>query len=63
MTKIFDIMQNMQECGQPPSDLVQDIVPDLDLSKLGQLWVFFNILPVNNSSFNFHMHDYANQSL
>jgi len=40
MTKIFDIMQNMQECGQPPSDLVQDIVPDLDLSKLGQLWVF-----------------------
>ncbi|CAL4886260.1 unnamed protein product [Urochloa decumbens] len=35
--KIFDIMQNMQECGQPPSDLVQDIVPDLDLSKLGQL--------------------------
>ncbi|XP_066332237.1 peroxisome biogenesis protein 19-1-like [Miscanthus floridulus] len=37
MTKIFDIMQNMQDCGQPPSDLVQDIVPDLDLSKLGQL--------------------------
>ncbi|TVU28936.1 hypothetical protein EJB05_20474 [Eragrostis curvula] len=37
MTKIFDIMQNMQECGQPPSDLVQDIVPDLDLNKLGQL--------------------------
>lgn len=37
MTRIFDIMQNMQECGQPPSDLVQDIVPDLDLSKLGQL--------------------------
>jgi hypothetical protein len=31
----------MQECGQPPSDLVQDIVPDLDLSKLGQLWVYF----------------------
>jgi peroxin-19 len=37
MTKIFDIMQNMLECGQPPSDLVQDIVPDLDLNKLGQL--------------------------
>ncbi|XP_006647636.2 peroxisome biogenesis protein 19-1-like [Oryza brachyantha] len=37
MTKIFEIMQNMQECGQPPSDLVQDIAPDLDLSKLGQL--------------------------
>jgi peroxin-19 len=37
MTRIFDIMQNMQECGQPPSDLVQDTVPDLDLSKLGQL--------------------------
>lgn len=37
MTKIFDIMQNMQECGQPPSDLVQDIIPDMDLSKLGQL--------------------------
>uniref|UniRef100_A0A0D9VJ52 Uncharacterized protein n=1 Tax=Leersia perrieri TaxID=77586 RepID=A0A0D9VJ52_9ORYZ len=37
MTKIFEIMQNMQECGQPPSDLVQDIAPDLDMSKLGQL--------------------------
>uniref|UniRef100_A0A453P8I5 Uncharacterized protein n=2 Tax=Aegilops tauschii subsp. strangulata TaxID=200361 RepID=A0A453P8I5_AEGTS len=37
MSKVFEIMQNMQECGQPPSDLVQDIVPDLDLSKLGQL--------------------------
>lgn len=37
MAKIFEIMQNMQECGQPPSDLVQDIAPDLDLSKLGQL--------------------------
>ena len=62
MTKIFDIMQNMQECGQPPSDLVQDIVPDLDLSKLGQLWVFYIFL-VNHSSFNFHMHVHANQSL
>ncbi|KAL5208598.1 hypothetical protein ABZP36_033033 [Zizania latifolia] len=39
MTKIFEIMQNMQECGQPPSDLVQEIAPDLDLSKLGQLRV------------------------
>ncbi|KAG8071727.1 hypothetical protein GUJ93_ZPchr0006g42397 [Zizania palustris] len=37
MSKIFEIMQNMQECGQPPSDLVQEIAPDLDLSKLGQL--------------------------
>jgi hypothetical protein len=52
----------MQECGQPPSDLVQDIVPDLDLSKLGQLWVF-HIFPVNHSAINVCMHVHANQSL
>ncbi|GKV38043.1 hypothetical protein SLEP1_g45994 [Rubroshorea leprosula] len=36
-TKIFDLMQKMQECGQPPNDLVQELSPDLDLSTLGQL--------------------------
>lgn len=29
--KIVDIMQNMQACGQPPSDLVQELAPGMDL--------------------------------
>ncbi|GLT91070.1 hypothetical protein SLE2022_089790 [Rubroshorea leprosula] len=36
-TKIFNLMQKMQECGQPPNDLVQELSPDLDLSTLDQL--------------------------
>ncbi|KAF7810097.1 peroxisome biogenesis protein 19-2 [Senna tora] len=36
-TKIFELMQKMQECGQPPSDIVQELAPDFDLSSLGQL--------------------------
>ncbi|XP_042430304.1 peroxisome biogenesis protein 19-2-like [Zingiber officinale] len=36
-SKIVDLMQKMQECGQPPSDIVQELAPDLDLSNLGQL--------------------------
>lgn len=36
-SKIVDLMQKMQECGQPPSDIVQELAPDLDLSSLGQL--------------------------
>ncbi|KAF6142243.1 hypothetical protein GIB67_012092 [Kingdonia uniflora] len=35
--KIVDLMQKMQECGQPPSDIVQELAPDLDLTNLGQL--------------------------
>lgn len=35
--KIVDLMQKMQECGQPPNDIVQELAPDLDLSNLGQL--------------------------
>jgi peroxin-19 len=35
--KIMDLMQKMQECGQPPSDIVQELAPDFDLSTLGQL--------------------------
>ncbi|KAK9144388.1 hypothetical protein Sjap_004291 [Stephania japonica] len=35
--KIVELMQKMQECGQPPSDIVQDLVSDLDLANLGQL--------------------------
>lgn len=36
-TKIVDLMQKMQECGQPPNDIVQELAPDFDLSSLGQL--------------------------
>ncbi|KAK1565235.1 hypothetical protein Q3G72_022061 [Acer saccharum] len=36
-TKILDLMQKMQECGQPPSDIVQELAPDFDLATLGQL--------------------------
>lgn len=36
-TKIVELMQKMQECGQPPNDIVQEIAPDLDLATLGQL--------------------------
>ncbi|KAI5654903.1 hypothetical protein M9H77_32090 [Catharanthus roseus] len=35
--KIVELMQKMQECGQPPSDIVQELAPDFDLSNLGQL--------------------------
>ncbi|KAB2070816.1 hypothetical protein ES319_A08G180000v1 [Gossypium barbadense] len=36
-TKIVDLMQKMQECGQPPNDIVQELAPEFDLSNLGQL--------------------------
>ncbi|KAL9268640.1 Peroxisome biogenesis protein 19-1-like protein [Drosera capensis] len=36
-TKIVDLMQRMQECGQPPNDIVRELGPDFDLSSLGQL--------------------------
>ncbi|KAK1261950.1 Peroxisome biogenesis protein 19-2 [Acorus gramineus] len=35
--KIVDLMQKMQECGQPPSDIVRELAPDLDFSNLGLL--------------------------
>ncbi|KAL3829888.1 hypothetical protein ACJIZ3_018690 [Penstemon smallii] len=35
--KIVELMQKMQECGQPPNDIVQELGPDFDLSNLGQL--------------------------
>lgn len=34
-TKIVDIMQHMQECGQPPSDIVQELTPGLELEPDG----------------------------
>ncbi|GFS42249.1 peroxin 19-2 [Actinidia rufa] len=36
--KIVEFMQKMQECGQPPSDIVQELAPDFDLSNLGQFF-------------------------
>lgn len=35
--KIVELMQKMQECGQPPNDIVQELAPDFDLSNLAQL--------------------------
>ncbi|KAF8412985.1 hypothetical protein HHK36_000957 [Tetracentron sinense] len=35
--KIVELMQKMQECGQPPNDIVQELAPDLDLTNLGNL--------------------------
>lgn len=34
-TKIVELMQKMQECGQPPNDIVRELAPDLDLTNLG----------------------------
>ncbi|EOA22011.1 hypothetical protein CARUB_v10002534mg, partial [Capsella rubella] len=36
-TKIMEIMQKMQECGQPPSDIVQEMDPVFDFASLGQM--------------------------
>ncbi|XP_057727200.1 peroxisome biogenesis protein 19-2-like [Arachis stenosperma] len=36
-TKIVDLMHKMQECGQPPNDIVQELAPDFDLASLGQI--------------------------
>ncbi|KAF5734899.1 Peroxisome biogenesis protein 19-2 [Tripterygium wilfordii] len=36
-TKIVELMQKMQECGQPPSDIVRELAPDFDLASLGQI--------------------------
>ncbi|NP_001236156.1 Peroxisome biogenesis protein 19-2-like [Glycine max] len=35
--KIVELIQKMQECGQPPNDIVQELAPDFDLASLGQL--------------------------
>ncbi|CAA0842317.1 Peroxisome biogenesis protein 19-1 [Striga hermonthica] len=35
--KIVELMQKMQECGQPPNDIMQELAPGLDLSTFGQL--------------------------
>ncbi|CAH8259170.1 unnamed protein product [Arabidopsis lyrata] len=36
-SKIMEIMQKMQECGQPPSDIVKEIDPGFDFASLGQI--------------------------
>ncbi|CAN1749047.1 Peroxisome biogenesis protein 19-1 [Linum perenne] len=36
-TRITDLMQKMQECGQPPDEIVRELAPDLDLATLGQI--------------------------
>ncbi|XP_038996221.1 peroxisome biogenesis protein 19-2-like [Hibiscus syriacus] len=36
-TRIFDLMQNMQDCGQPPNDILQQLAPDFDLFNLNHI--------------------------
>ncbi|KAH9327586.1 hypothetical protein KI387_007764, partial [Taxus chinensis] len=33
--KIVELMQKMQDCGQPPSEIVQELAPGLDLGSEG----------------------------
>ncbi|KAL3680741.1 hypothetical protein R1sor_023697 [Riccia sorocarpa] len=33
--KVMELMQNMQNCGQPPSDIVKELAPGLDLDQDG----------------------------
>lgn len=33
--KILELMQKMQECGQPPNDIIHDLAPEFDLANLG----------------------------
>ncbi|KAL8207751.1 hypothetical protein R6Q57_007163 [Mikania cordata] len=35
--KIAELMQKMQECGQPPNDIVKELAPHFDISTLGKL--------------------------
>jgi len=35
--KVVELMQKMQECGQPPNDIVQELAPDFDMANLGQI--------------------------
>lgn len=35
--RVVELMQKMQECGQPPNDIVQELAPDFDLASLGQM--------------------------
>ncbi|PHU28473.1 Peroxisome biogenesis protein 19-1 [Capsicum chinense] len=34
---IVELMQKMQECGQPPNDIVHELAPDFDISSFEQL--------------------------
>ncbi|CAL1352196.1 unnamed protein product [Linum trigynum] len=36
-TRITELMQKMQECGQPPDEIIREFAPDLDLATLGQI--------------------------
>ncbi|CAK8562732.1 unnamed protein product [Lathyrus sativus] len=36
-TKIVELMQKMQDCGQPPNDIVQELSPGFDLASFGQI--------------------------
>lgn len=37
VNKIAELMQKLQESGQPPNDIVKELAPDFDISAFGQL--------------------------
>ncbi|KAE8708311.1 Peroxisome bioproteinsis protein 19-2 [Hibiscus syriacus] len=47
-TRIFDLMQNMQDCGQPPNDILQQLAPDFDLFNLNHISIFLLQIPRND---------------
>nr|GMD94241.1 peroxisome biogenesis protein 19-1-like [Ipomoea batatas] len=56
-TKVVELMQKMQECGQPPNDIVHELAPDFDLSSIAQLYVFLlNRTPIFFTFDQFYMH-------
>uniref|UniRef100_A0A0D6R2W2 Pex19 protein n=1 Tax=Araucaria cunninghamii TaxID=56994 RepID=A0A0D6R2W2_ARACU len=48
--KIVELMQKMQDCGQPPSDIVQELAPGLELGSEGAQAL--NELLADNSASN-----------
>lgn len=50
--KIMDLMQSMQNCGQPPSDIVKELAPGLDLDQDGlPMYPYKSLLSFSSSCF------------
>ena len=44
-SKVVDLMQNMQDCGQPPPDIVRELAPGLELGEDGlPTYVFYSYI-------------------
>lgn len=48
--KIVELMQKMQDCGQPPSDIVQELAPGLNLGSEGGVPAISELLADNSGS-------------